>query len=79
MQAINANIIDTNRRPRGVMPIAIDFDQIGPSRVEHDGQTYYFTGKNGTRFSDGRAVREMATEQDARLWITLDGNEISED
>lgn len=78
MQSLNATVIDTNHRPRGVMPIKIDFDEIGPRRVEHDGRGFYFTGKEGTRFSDGRAVREMATERDARLWITLDGTEISE-
>lgn len=76
MRTLNANIIDTNQRPRGVMPIVIDFDKVGPSLVKHNGQTYYFTGKNGTRFSDGCAVREMATDRDARLWVTLDGAEM---
>ena len=48
-------------------------------RVQHDGQAYWFTGKSGTHRASGVATREMATADDARLWITLGGTAIWED
>lgn len=79
MKTINAQITDTNHRARGVMPIRVDFDKTGPSLVAHDGKTYCFTNKAGTNLKTGLNVREMATEDDARLWITLDGTQVWED
>lgn len=78
-QTIPAQVTDTNHRPRGVMTIEVDFHQDGPGTVSHDGQTYGFTGKSGTNRKTGKPVREMATQNDARLWITLDGTEVWED
>lgn len=45
----------------------------------HDGRNYWFTGKSGTHRASGVATREMATADDARLWITLGGTAIWED
>ena len=76
---ILAQVTDTNHRTRGEMQITVDFDRTGPSLVEHDGQTYWYTNKAGTNLKTGLAVREMATLDDARLWITLDGTQVWED
>ena len=70
---------DTNQRPRGVMTIEVDFYHAGRYRVQHYGQAYWFTGKSGTHRASGVATREMATADDARLWITLGGTAIWED
>lgn len=78
-QTIRAQVTDTNHRPRGVMTLEVDFHQDGPGTVSHDGQIYGFTGKSGTNRKSGKPVREMATQNDARLWITLDGAEVRED
>lgn len=79
MNTINAQVTDTNHCARGEMPIVVDFDQAGPALVQHDGQTYCFTHKSGTNRKTGLPVREMATFDDARLWITLDGAQVWED
>ena len=39
----------------------------------------YRPGKEGNHIATGRATRAMATEEDARLWITLDGTVVWED
>ena len=78
-QTIHANVTDTNHRPRGAMPIDVEFDRDAPLSVLHDGLHYHFTGKSGTNLKTGLPVREMATEDDARLWITLDGQQVWED
>lgn len=44
-----------------------------PDSVEHDGRTFYFTGKDGTRFDDGRPVREYGDVDDARVWADASG------
>lgn len=72
-------VTDTNNRPRGVMPVPMEFDAGGPTRLQHNGQTYRSTGKLGRNQATGLSVREMATIDDARLWITLDGAQIWED
>ena len=79
MKTINAQVTDTNHRARGSMTIQVDFDKTGPSLVEHDGQTYCYTQKAGTNRKTGLEVREIATAEDARLWITLDGTQVWED
>ena len=79
MQTLTANVTDTNHRPRGAMPIAVEFHQDVPLTVRHDGQHYHFTGKLGINLKTGLPVREMATEDDARLWITHDGLQVWED
>ena len=78
-QTINAQVTDTNHRTRGEMQIKVDFDQVGPLTVEHDGQTYTYTHKAGHDRKTGLEVREMATFDDARIWITLDGAQVWED
>ena len=79
MNTINAQVTDTNHRTRGEMPIKVTFDQVGPLMVEHNGLAYSYTHKAGTNHKTGLAVREMATCDDARLWITLDGTQVWED
>ncbi|MDI1245192.1 MAG: hypothetical protein PSV24_07305 [Rhodoferax sp.] len=78
-QTLRVQVTDTNQRPRGVMAIEAQFDHLGPYLVQHDGRTYSFTGKSGTHRASGVATREMATDSDARLWITLGGTAIWED
>lgn len=78
-QTRQAHVTDTNHRPRGVMSIEVEFHQEAPWTVEHDGQTYCFTGKSGTNNTTGKPVRELATDDDARIWITLDGAQVWED
>ena len=78
-QTLRVQVTDTNQRTRDVMTIVADFDHLGPYRVEHDGHVYWFTGKSGTHLASGVATREMATSDDARLWITLGGTAVWED
>ena len=76
---VTAQVIDTNHRPTGARPVQVEFDAEGPVRAQHAGQVYRYTGKSGHNRATGLAVREMATIDDARLWITLDGQQIWED
>ena len=78
-KTIHANVTDTNHRPRGMMDVRVEFHQGNPAEVAHDGKTYIYTGKSGSNLRTGLPVREMATEEDARLWITLDGRIVLED
>ena len=79
MPTLTAHVIDTNHRVRGAMTIEVEFYAEVPVSVRHDGQSYHFTGKSGTNFKTGLPVREMATEDDTRLWISLDGLQVWED
>jgi hypothetical protein len=72
-------VIDTNNRSRGNMPVSIEFDAEGPTRIQHNGQTYCRTGKVGRNQETGLTVGEMATIDDARLWVTIGGKRIWED
>lgn len=76
--SLRAQVTDANHRPRGMMNIEFDGDAHGPYRVAHDGRTYWYTGKSGTNRATGLPVREMATEDDCRLWITLGGTAVWE-
>ena len=78
-QSIEAKVIDTNHHLRGWMDIQVEFHNGLPTEVVHDGKTYTFTGKDGVWMTTGRETREMATVDDARLWITLDGRTVLED
>ena len=78
-QTIEAKVIDTNHRLRGWMNVDVEFHQNLPFEVIHDGQTYTYTHKAGHNRKTGLEVREMATFDDARLWITLDGRIVLED
>lgn len=72
-------VIDTNSRSRGVMPVPMEFDAVGPTRLQHNGQTYCRTGKVGRNQETGLTVREMVIVDDARLWATIGGERIWED
>ena len=79
MQTLTAQVTDTNHHPRGAMAIAVEFHADTPIAVRHDGQHYTSTGKLGINLKTGLPVREMATEDDTRLWISLDGQQVWED
>lgn len=73
-------VTDCNNRPLGRMLVNVLFwgeNQI--SCITHNGNEYFPTGKTGTNNATGKAVVELATEEDARLWATLDANMIFED
>jgi hypothetical protein len=78
-QIIEAKVIDTNNHLRGWMDVEVEFHKNLPVVVIHDGKTYNYTGKDGVWMSRGRETREMATTDDARLWVTLDGTQVLED
>ena len=73
------HVTDTNNRSRGLMSVDIDFDDVGPCLLSHDGQQYVFTHKSGVDSEAGAAVREMGTPSVAGLWITHDATCIWED
>ena len=81
MQLINgiACVTDTNDQSLVSMAISVVYDTVGPTQVGHSGKNYFFTGKAGTNNKTGAVVRELATADDARLWITLDGQTVWED
>ncbi len=74
-----AQVTDANERFRGAKAIRLSFDAIGPVLAEHNDCVYTYKGKSGTNLSTGKAVRELVTAMDARLWISLDGTLIWED
>jgi hypothetical protein len=78
-QTLHAKVTDTNHNARGTMTIKVEFAEGAPLTVWHEGQRYLATGKQGTHRKTGLPVAEMATDQDARLWITLDGMQVWED
>lgn len=78
-QTIKTIVTDTNGHLRGVMDIQVEFHKTMPCLVVHDGHTFRATGKDGTHIATGRSTREMATDGDARLWITLDTTHVWED
>jgi hypothetical protein len=77
--AITALVTDTNKRLRGAMPVQVEFDAYGPVRVQHAGQMYRYTGKEGRSLDRNLATREMSTVDDARLGMTMDALQIWED
>ena len=79
MTTVTALVTDTNKRFRGAMPVQVEFDAHGPVCIQHAGQTYHYTGKEGRSLDRGLATREMATVDDARLWTTLDVIQIWEE
>ncbi len=79
LTSIEAIVTDANHRPRGTMSIGIECLQGSPIHVVHEGAAYYRTRKTGTHIATGLPTIEMATENDARLWITLDGTKVWED
>lgn len=74
-----AQVTDANWRTCGAMAIRLVLDREGPVVVEHNDCVYTYKGKSGANLSTGKAVRELVTAMDARLWITLDGTLIWED
>lgn len=76
---LTACVEDTNGRKRGLMAIEVEFHDGGPLELFHDGRRYYATGKQGHNIATGLPAREMATELDERLWVSLDATRIWED
>jgi len=48
--------------------------------VEHKGETYYTTGKTGTRINDGIKGHEFASIKGngKRLWVYTDGSTLED-
>jgi len=78
-QTLQSNVTATNGRVLGTMTTQIEFCNNQPYEITHAGQTFYATGKTGEHIASKHPTLEAATEQDARLWITLDGLQIWED
>ena len=76
---INSELIDSKGVRKGVVAVTVYFEADGPLFIEHKGKNYLFTGKRGTDSDTGEAVRELANDNGARLWITLDGQMIWQD
>jgi len=74
-----STVTDTNGRSLGVMDTQVAFLNNQPYQITHAGQIFYATGKTGEHMASKRPTLEAATDQDARLWITLDGLQIWED
>ncbi len=72
-------VTDCNDRRVGKCKIRVEFAEGTPLVVHHARRKYVFGGKRGTNRRTGLAVVSMATREDARIWITLDGTRIYED
>jgi hypothetical protein len=71
---------DNNNRDAGMQTIKVElWDDDNINSITHKSETYFPTGKKGVNLETGKAVIEMATDTDARLWATLDANMIFED
>ncbi len=66
---MNLTIIDQNGENAGTKNVAIDTITEQIFSVTIDGQEYATTGKTGTNIKTGAPVTELATDEDARLWI----------
>jgi hypothetical protein len=78
-QTLTSTVTDTNGHSLGMMETQIEFLNNQPYEITHAGQTFYATGKTGEHIVSKSRTLEAATDQDARLWITLDGLQIWED
>lgn len=73
-------VTDSNNRDAGMQTIKVElWDDDSINSITHKSETYFPTGKTGINNATGKAVIEMATDTDARLWATLDANMIFED
>lgn len=79
MKTHELHVTDTNWRSRGHLNVGIRFFNGSPAEILHSGARYFPTGKVGTHIVSGAATMEMATEKDARLWVTMDCTNIFED
>ncbi len=75
-----AQVRDTGNRDAGMQTIKVElWDDDSINSITHKSETYFPTGKKGGNWETNKAVIEMATDTDARLWATLDANMIFED
>lgn len=51
-----------------------DYDTEFSSQIDHNGRTYYSTGKTGSRIKDGIRVGEMESGDYSRIWIDAANN-----
>ena len=80
MKTYTANCTDTNNRPAGKVEfLASLYDDGRPLLVTYKEKTFFSTGKVGTNMASGQTVYELATEADARIWLTADLGQIYED
>lgn len=66
---MNLTIIDQNGKNAGTKNVEADLINQQIFSVTIDGQQYTTTGKTGTNNKTGAPVTELATDEDARLWI----------
>lgn len=70
MKTIATNVTDTNGFEIGFMLINVQYNSLEqPEIVEHKGIKYYATGNVGTSRKSQLQTFEIASEQDARLWV----------
>lgn len=66
---MNLTIIDSNGKNAGNQNVEIDTSSERIFSVKIEDQEYITTGKTGTNIKTGAPVSELATDEDARLWI----------
>ena len=68
-------VTDQNNKDLGEQAVQVDIDENGVLwSITWDDKDYWSTGKYGKNIKTGRPVREMATENDERLWVSTDYN-----
>lgn len=74
----SALVMDATHKYQGEAPVQVDADQNGPISINFRGQVYWFSGRSGVHVASGHPVREMLTQHNDRVWLTLYGDYIWE-
>lgn len=70
MKIIKTNVTDINGLEIGEHTINVQYNSIKyPEMVEHKGVRFYATGKIGTSRKSGLQTFELASSDDARIWV----------
>ena len=69
MKTITTNVTDTNGFEIGSMVIYVEFNQDKPIVVDHKFVRFFATGKIGASLKTGVTTYEMASNEDARIWV----------
>lgn len=72
-------VIDQNQKDLGKKELKIFSDRSGPYRLDYAGNEYWSTGKTGTNTKTGAIMIEMATDSDARAWVSQNENIVTLD
>lgn len=70
MQAL---MIKHNSKTPEQVEITVEFMAFAPYQAIYEGLIYWATGKKGRNLGTGRPMVELATDDDARMWISTDG------